>query len=81
MLDYINSRFLISGKPVASTVALMDGKFRLAGEIIAMSLLQGGPAPCFFPQEVVKYLTRQPLSFEKNNGVYKTICEKVSQLM
>jgi hypothetical protein len=46
-----------------------------------MSVLQGGPAPCFFAEEVVKYLTKQPLSCEKNNGAYKTICEKVSSLV
>jgi hypothetical protein len=81
MLDHTSIKLFISGKPVASTIALMKGEFRLAGEIIAMSVLQGGPAPCFFGEEVVKYLTKQPLLCEKNNGAYKTICEKVSSLV
>ena len=67
MIDNISSRLLIDGKPVCPTVALMDKEFQLAGEIIAMSLLQGGPAPCLFSTEVVKYLTKQPLSYDKSS--------------
>ena len=80
MLDYIESRLFIAGRPVASTVALMDDEFRLAGETITMSLLQGGPAPCFLAEEVIHYLLRQPLSNENNTGVYRTICQNVSPL-
>lgn len=58
MLEFINTKLFVSGKPITSTVALMDGEFKLAGEVIAMSILQEGPAPCFFAEEVVKYLTK-----------------------
>ena len=80
MIDNISSRLLIDGKPVSSTVALMDGEFQLAGEIIAMSLLQGGPAPCLFSEEVVQYLTKQPLSYDKSSDACRSICQKVCSL-
>ena len=57
----------------------MEDEFRLAGELIVMSVLQGGPAPCFLAEEVVFYLLRQPLLYEKNTGAYRNICQNVSQ--
>ena len=43
MLEYIERRLFSDGKPVNSTVSLINQDFRVAGEIMAMSILQGGP--------------------------------------
>lgn len=42
-----------NGMPVESTVALTSDHFKYAGELMAMSIVQGGPAPnvlspCFY---------------------------------
>ena len=80
MIDNISSRLFIDGKPVCSTVTLMDKEFQLVGEIIAMSLLHGGPARCLFSTEVVQYLTKQPLSYGKSSDACRRICQKVCTL-
>lgn len=35
------------GVPIESTVALTAGRFKYAGELMAMSIAQGGPSPNF----------------------------------
>lgn len=37
-----------SGMLIDSTVALTSGHFKYAGEVMASSIIQGGPAPNFF---------------------------------
>jgi hypothetical protein len=67
MLDVIESRLFVSeaedycnlsGKvPDDSTVAMTNGHFKVAGEIMATSIVQGGPAPDFITDWVYKYLS------------------------
>ena len=64
MLEHIERRLSLDGIPIDSTVSLSNGDFALAGEIIAMSILQGGPAPSFFDPNVFDYISNQPLSPE-----------------
>ena len=45
-------RFFVSGKPVASTMMLMQNEYKFVGELMAMSITQGGPAPNLFCQNV-----------------------------
>ena len=47
-LEYINRTLFSDGKPINSTVSLINQDFCLAGEIIAMSILQGGHLLVFF---------------------------------
>ena len=68
MLDAIESRLFTSDPdsnhpdiqaarvPCDSTMAMTSGHFRIAGEILAASLVQGGPTPGFFAEWVFKYL-------------------------
>ena len=37
-----------NGSPIHSTYHVQNGNFRTCGEIVAASIAQGGPAPCFF---------------------------------
>ena len=43
--------------PCESTVALTEGSFHRAGELMAMSLAQGGPPPNFLSKWVYDYLS------------------------
>ena len=40
-------RLFSDGMPVQSTMLLTDGQFKIAGQLMAMSIVQGGPAPNF----------------------------------
>ena len=43
-------------------VALMNNDFEISGEVMVMSILQGGPAPCFLNESVFAFLAKKPLS-------------------
>jgi hypothetical protein len=75
-LEYIERRLFRDGKPINSTVSLINQDFRLAGEVIAMSILQGGPSPWFFNANVYRYLTKQQPSTE-DLKMYKEVVDKV----
>ena len=45
LLSVIQRKFFHDGRPVSSTIAISSGECRLCGEIMGMSILQGGPAP------------------------------------
>ena len=67
MLDVIESRLFVSeaessdnqfGKvPDDSTLAMTSGHFQVAGEVMATSIVQGGPAPDFLTDWVYQYLS------------------------
>lgn len=42
--------------PVYSMAALGNNEFKVAGELMAGSVVQGGPAPCFLSKEVFHYI-------------------------
>lgn len=72
-------KYFNNGYPVLSTMAINGGEFRTCGEIMGMSVVQGGPAPNFLAPPVVAYLVGKPLSTEGNkNQQYKSACESVS---
>ena len=78
MLEDVERRLFSNGKPINSTVALINADFRIAGEIMAMSVLQGGPAPTFINADVYKYITKQALTVKGLPGSkYKEIAEEV----
>ena len=45
-----------NGVPVQSTVALTQDLFKYAGELMAMSTLQGGPAPNYFSPAIYEVI-------------------------
>lgn len=78
MLEHMERRLFCNGKPINSTVAIMNGDFRFAGEVMVMSLLQGGPAPSFISPDVYKYITKQALTTEgMPDSKYKEAVKKV----
>lgn len=72
-------KFFSNGFPVSSTMALNGGDFKLCGEIMGMSVIQGGPAPNFLASQVVSYLLGKQLEIGENKTPrYKMACESVS---
>ena len=48
MLGQVRDRlFDQNGLPVASTLAMTQDRFKYAGELMGISIIQGGPAPNF----------------------------------
>ena len=51
-LPNIASVIFPKGQPVDSTFHVYNGNFKACGEIVAASIAQGGPAPCFLEESV-----------------------------
>ena len=79
MMETIERKLFHAGKPISSTVSMMNGDFRIAGELMVMSVLQGGPAPCFLHSNVFCYLVGKPLCPEKmtEDGPFKKLAIQV----
>ena len=46
------------GSPTDSIYYVQNGTFRTCGEIVAVSLAQGGPSPCFLEQCVYESMSK-----------------------
>ena len=78
MLEIVERKYFINGSPVDSVAALSANAFRTVGEIMVMSILQGGPAPNFLSPATYSYISRKPLNPNDNtNEMNKTIANKV----
>lgn len=51
-VEAIAQKFFPNGSPIHSTNDFQNGNFRACGEIVATSLAQGGPPPCFLAESV-----------------------------
>ena len=79
MLELVERKYFHNGCPVESIVALSAKEFRLAGEMMTMSILQGGPAPNFLLPSIYSYISRESLCPDANTDILnKTIAKKVS---
>ncbi|XP_028417782.1 G2/M phase-specific E3 ubiquitin-protein ligase-like [Dendronephthya gigantea] len=56
VLQSIERELFENGMPSPDMTALGSNKFKLAGELMAGSIVQGGPAPCFLSEEAYAYL-------------------------
>ncbi|XP_046841801.1 uncharacterized protein LOC124435915 [Xenia sp. Carnegie-2017] len=60
-------------------MALMANDFRLLGEAMVMSVIQGGPAPNFLNESIFQYIAKQDLSAENcQNEAFKSAAIKLS---
>lgn len=64
MLEFCESKLFNKGRPVNSILVLQNEGFKLAGDFMVMSILQGGPASAFLHQAVFNFLSDQKLSIE-----------------
>lgn len=58
MMTFIQQWFFPEGKPHSSTVMITQNVYKLCGELMAMSIVQGGQAPCMLSPVIFDYLTR-----------------------
>lgn len=74
-------KYFSNGYPVISTMAINSGEFKMCGEIMGMSVMQGGPGSHFLSPPVVAYITGKPLAIAGNKSeLYKSTCERVSMM-
>ena len=57
-LEQVRRKLFINGAPVVNMDALAKEEFKYAGELMSMSIVQGGPAPCFFRNCVYLYMAK-----------------------
>ena len=55
-LEQIGRRLFRDGSPVVNMAALGNEEFKVAGEIMATSVVQGGPAPGFLSSSSFRYV-------------------------
>ena len=70
-----------SGKPISFTIAIQNEEFVLAGEVMVLSILQGGPAPSFLHPSLFKFIANLPLCAELDcePSQYQRAALKVSE--
>lgn len=56
MLQSIERDLFKNGMPSPDMAALGSNKFKITGELMAGSIVQGGPAPCFLSEEAYAYM-------------------------
>lgn len=82
LLSVVKMRFFPNGLPITSSVALSNEDFKLCGEIMCLSILQGGPAPNFLSDEVVDYVLGKKLSPDAVKAKsFKSAVDKVHLLL
>jgi hypothetical protein len=57
VLQTIQREMFENGLPVSDMTALACNKFKVAGELMAGSIVQGGPAPCFLSEVAYLYIS------------------------
>lgn len=57
-LEQVNRKLFLNGVPCANMDALAREEFKIAGELMSMTIVQGGPAPCFLKQHVYLYIAK-----------------------
>jgi len=78
-LEDVERKLFLMGKPTDSMVALNNRDYLFAGELMVMSMLQGGPAPAFLNPSEFAYLSKGSLAPEDNEGNYKAVAMKVNK--
>jgi hypothetical protein len=66
------------GIPIDSTFHIQNGNFKACGEIVAASLAQGGPAPCFLDASVYDLMVNPNVSLQElNPEIHLTASDRV----
>ncbi|XP_028394535.1 uncharacterized protein LOC114518737 [Dendronephthya gigantea] len=80
LLEYIEVKLFADGKPINSIIGLQNEDFKLAGEVMVMSILQGGPAPAFLHRAIFNVMTNQQLSIEDiPESIYKRAANQIME--
>ena len=65
-INQMNIKLFCNGEPVVSTLALVSGEMKHAGELMVSRIVHGGPAPNFLTKWVYEYLV---------GGVHKVVTQ------
>lgn len=69
--------FFPDGVPIDSMLHVHNGFFLACGQIVAVSLVQGGPPPCFLTESAFQMLVRPDIDVnELKEDIHLTPCEK-----
>ena len=79
ILQHIKMILFRDGLPTASTVDLLNENYEIAGELLVMSILQGGPAPCFMEHCLYQFIAKLPIPTRDLPSEWKLFAEKVKQ--
>ena len=77
MISFCRSRLFSNGCPVNSVLALANEDFRIAGELMAMSVIQGGPGPYLFSSVVYNIISKNLHIEDCKTSFLKETCVKV----
>ena len=66
IISDISREMFPNGGPVDSMLSVHNGCFRMCGEIVVVSLVNGGPPPCFLDESVYQMLV-DPQSVDIQN--------------
>ena len=77
MLDYVERRLFPNGIPTDPTMSLTRKDYKLAGEIMAMTIMQGGQAPNLTSSKIFGYLCGKLSVSKIESSSTRELCEKV----
>ena len=80
MIEYCRNRLFPDGVPTKSILAVTRDDFVTAGEVMAMSVVQGGPSPNFLAQEIYNVVSRSFAIEELKDESLKETCVKVQMI-
>ena len=77
-LEQMGRRLFRDGFPVVNMAALANEEFKVAGEIMASSVVQGGPAPSFLSTSSFAYIVHGVSSIKADdaNDIVEDACLK-----
>lgn len=80
MIEYCRNRLFPDGFPTKSMLAVTRDDFVTAGEVMAMSVVQGGPSPNFLAREIYNVVSRSFAIEELKDESLKETCVKVQMI-
>lgn len=80
MIETIGKEMFPSGSLLYSNLFIQNGEYRSAGEIVAASLAQGEPAPCFLDHVVYESLSNSEVDFTQLNTMVHLTQTKRDQI-
>ena len=80
MIEYCRNRLFPDGVPTKSMLAVTRDDFVTAGEVMAMSVVQGRPSPNFLACEIYNVVSRSLGIEELKDESLKDTCVKVQMI-
>ena len=80
VIEYCRNGLFPDGFPTKSMLAVTRDDFVTAGEVMAMSVVQGGPSPNFLAREIYNVVSRSFAIEELKDESLKETCVKVQMI-